>query len=220
MYTFVTRGVYPIWYGEHEELVEYGLARFKSNSMTIEEPLALVGIIRFFDSHDITIQGNILRRLQDNKGEAFEEFTLLAITNLLQGTRTLGDTFEFYGGNPTWAHCKGQVVAQAAPGEFRPFDIVTHAPTILSTGVAFCAKTPKDLKAWITGDHQAGWCVPGEDMGPDIMTWVQLEDGRRLLLIVQVKCHLSGNKSTVTAETSADAIQSLVPARFFASSVC
>jgi len=179
--------------------------------------LALVSLMRFFDARDITIEGRIRAHLQDDQGTAFEEFVLIAMTKLLQNGRALKDIFEFYGRDPDWARCKAQVVSQRVPNDFRPFDNITHEPTIPSAGVAFCAKTPEDVKEWITGNHQAGWCVPGPRMGPDIMTWLQLDDGRHLLLVVQVKCYLSGNRYTIPAEVTADAIRSLVPARFFSS---
>lgn len=54
-------------------------------------------------------------------------------------------------------------------------------------------------------------------MGPDLMTWLRLDDGKYLLLIIQAKCHFSGNKDTVTADVAAKAIRSLIPDNFFAS---
>jgi hypothetical protein len=220
MFSFVTRGEYPMWYYKHAQLVEYGLARFTDDKVTIEEPLALVSIMRFFDACDKTLEDNIERRLQDNKGTAFEEVILVAITKLLQNKRKLNDIFEFHGEDPAWASRTAQIVARTRSRDFHPFDLVTGQPVRPSTGVAFCAQNPEDVRQWVTGEREAGWCVPGELMGPDIMTWLQLDDGKLLLLAIQVKCYLSGNRDTVTAEVTKDAILSLVPARFFASVVC
>lgn len=206
-----------MWWYEHLQLIEYGLARFKGKRVTIEEPLALVSIMRFFGSRNTTLEGNIRARLQDNKGKAFEEAVLLAITTLLQNKRPLKDVFRFHGVVPSWARRTAQLVAQGPRGSFRAFDIAAHQPMTPSDGVAFCAENPEDLKQWIMGQHEAGWCVPGERMGPGIMTWLELDGGKHLLLMVQVKCHLSGNQDTLSAKVTADAV---LPARFFDSVVC
>jgi hypothetical protein len=220
VYTYVTRGEYPSWYYENLILIEFGLARFKGKQVTIEEPLALVSIMRFFKDHNTTIEHIVRARFQDDKGKAFEEAVLLAITTQLQNSRILKDVFKFHGVVPSWARRTAQVVVRDRQGSFRPFDVAAHQPLVPSDGVAFCARDPEDLKQWIKGEHQAGWCVPGPLMGPDLMTWIKLDNGRYLLLMIQVKCHFTGNRDTLRAEVTADAVKSLVPARFFASVVC
>ncbi|CAG8719929.1 11572_t:CDS:2, partial [Acaulospora colombiana] len=82
--------------------------------------------------------------------------------------------------------------------------------------VSLSAKGPQEVKKWIENGN-AGWCIPGESMGPDLMTWLHLSNGKYLLLVIQAKCHFSGNKDTITAEATADAIRSLIPDKFFAS---
>jgi len=209
-----------MWWYEHLQLIEYGVARFNGKRVTIEEPLALVSIMRFFSNRNTTIEDNIRARLQDNKGRAFEEVVLLAITMQLQNKRTLKEVFNFHGVVPSWARRTAQVVVQGPRRTFHAFDIAAHQPIIPSDGVAYCAEHPEDLKRWIMGEHQAGWCVPGERMGPYIMTWVELDSRKHLLLMIQVKCHLSGNHGTLSATATAGAVKSLVPARFFNSVVC
>jgi hypothetical protein len=56
-------------------------------------------------------------------------------------------------------------------------------------------------------------------MGPDLMTRVQLSNGRILTLFIQAKCRSEGNIDTVNTSVSAAAIQSLIPSRFFHSLV-
>lgn len=52
---YVSRGNYPIWYNDRQELVEYGIARFMGKGkVTVEEPMALVGIMRFFEEEGLT----------------------------------------------------------------------------------------------------------------------------------------------------------------------
>lgn len=64
-----------MWFLERESLVEYGLARFIGNEVTVEEPLALVSIVRYFESRHLTLSGNIRKRLQDDQGTAFEDLS-------------------------------------------------------------------------------------------------------------------------------------------------
>jgi len=94
------------------------------------------------------------------------------------------------------------------------FDIPNGNPVLPSAGIAYYAPDPQDVERWIKSMH-TGWCIPGKNMGPDLMAWILLNDGRLLLVIFQAKCHLSGNLHTLTADVTADAIRSLIPKRFF-----
>lgn len=208
-----------MWFLERESLVEYGLARFIGNEVTVEEPLALVSIVRYFESRHLTLSGNIRRRLQDDKGTAFEELVLLAVTKLLRDGQRLKDVFQFHHQTPSWARCTARIVTRTSSGDFEGFDIVDDKPLLPSHGVAFYAKGPDDVKRWLESG-QAGWCVPGTLMGPDLMAWLRLSNGKALLLVIQAKCYFTGNKDTVSAEVTAKAIQSLIPRNFFASLVC
>jgi hypothetical protein len=50
LYTYMTQGQYPMWYKDHKDLVECGIARFmKGGDVNIAEPMALVGILHFFE---------------------------------------------------------------------------------------------------------------------------------------------------------------------------
>jgi hypothetical protein len=192
-----------MWYDDYAEIVEYGPARFTGDGVMIDEPLGLIGAMHFFDHRKIILEGDIQASVQDDNGTMFQEAVLFAITKLLQNKRELKDSFEFQRRYPAWAHCSAQVVSQVHPGDFSSFDIAAGEPVTPLDGVAFCARDPEDVKQWITGRRNAGWCVPGEDMGPDMMTWLRLDNGQLLLLVVQVKRHLSGNRDTFTTESIA-----------------
>jgi len=207
-----------MWFSEREKLVEYGLARFIGDNVAVEEPLALVSIVRYFESRHLTLSGNIRKRLQDDKGTAFEELVLLAVTKLLRDGQRLKDVFKFHNQTPSWARCTAQIVTRTSSGDFEEFDIVDGRPLLPSRGVAFYAKGPDDVKRWLESG-QTGWCLPGTLMGPDLMAWLRLSNGKALLLVIQAKCHFTGNKDTLSAENTADAIQSLIPSTFFASLV-
>lgn len=214
----MTRGHYPICHPFKESLVEYGLARFiEKDKATVEEPLALISIVRYFERNHRTLSGNIWNRFKDDKGTAFEELTLLAITKLLQGGRPLGEVFEFHPSISPWAGRTAQVVARTSDG-FENFTIVNDQLFPPSRGIAFYAEGPKDVKQWLESG-EAGWCRPGPSMGPDLMVRLRLDDKEVILLVIQAKCYFSGNKETLTASVTAKAIRSLIPRNFFASMV-
>lgn len=201
-----------------EPLVEYGLARFVNKQAVIEEPLALVSIMRYLEKQGLTVGGNIWSRFQADKGTAFEELVLLAVTKLLQDGMRLNDVFQFHSSTPDWAYRTAQVVARNSGGSFERFDIISGQPWSPPHGIAFHAKRRKDVKQWLESG-QNGWCLPGTFMGPDLMVRLRLSDTKVVLLAIQAKCHFTGNKETVAANVTADAIQSLIPHNFFASQV-
>jgi hypothetical protein len=219
IYSYLTRGEYPMWQLKWETLVEYGLARFiQMDKAIVDEPLALISIVRYFERKDLTLSSNIRWVMQENKGKAFEDLLLLAITKLLRDERPLMECFQFHPPIPDWAFCTAQIVARGSSGGFEPFDTLDGKLSVASHGIAFSAKTPAQVKGWL--EHsQAGWCIPGHLMGPDLMVRLRLSNGKVLLLVIQAKCFFTGNQHTVSAETTAKAIRSLIPSQFFASLV-
>ena len=223
---WITRGEPLPWFFEHEALVEYGIARFvnEEHVVKIEEPLALVGILRYFDSISCTIGQNMRSHLQTNQGLWFEEAVLLTVTMLLDKPATtlldkpakLSEIFKFHGEIPEWADCSAQIVTPQPDAGPLPFSIA-H-PFDPSSIVAYSAKDPEDVTHWLK-NGQEGWCIPGNKMGPDLIARLKLDDGRKLVLLIQVKCHTAGNNETVSAKVTAKAIKSLVPSKFFASLV-
>ena len=206
-----------MWYAERQDIVEFGLARFidEGPDIIIEEPLALMSISRYFDKEGYTPDNFIRDRVQVDQGLAFEEAVLLACTRLFRGGARLDQVFRFHGETPPWAHQSASIVMRASDGTLKDFDIPNGEPVVPSNGIAFFANDPNDMKKWIQWMH-TGWCLPGPNMGPDLMAWLRLNDGRLLLLLLQAKCHLTGNLNTVTAE----AIRSLIPKEAFSNLVC
>ena len=224
IFSFFTQGDVSLWWVEQESLVEYGIAHFlqgpstggKERQVVVDEPLALLSVTRYFETHSYTLTGNVRQKLQSNKGAAFEEAVLLAMTRLLQGQNRLRDILEFNHETPPWANCTAKIVARNSSGEFEAFAI--EGSFNPRSTFAFSAKSPEDVASWLESGV-AGWCIPDIQMGPDLMARLQLDDGQLLLLIVQAKCYFSGNIDTLKAEVSAKAIESLIPERFYKSIV-
>jgi hypothetical protein len=187
--------------------------------ITVEEPMALVSIVRYFASQGVTLEQDIRARMNPAKGLAFEEAVLLSCTKIFRRGARLEDVFQFYGTKPEWASQVAHIVIPKHDKTLDVFDIVNLEPVIPSAGVAYFAEYPKDVQQWITS-MCAGWCLPGRYMGPDLMTWLKLADGRMLLLLIQAKCRLEGNIDSLAADVTAKAIRSLIPSHFYAKRVC
>ena len=128
------------------------------------------------------------------------------------------DVSSFEGGNVLdWAHQRGYVVSRKGQ-ELEVSDIVNGNPVIPSAGVAYYAENPNDVKDWITSKQNI-WCIPGRYMGPDLLAWLRLEDGKLLLLLIQAKCYLEGNIDTLVPRATSKAIQSLSTDKFYTASV-
>ena len=218
IFSFFTQGDVPLWWVEQEFLVEYGFARFLEGPLTggkkrqaaVDEPLVLISITGYFETHSYTLTGNVRRTLQNNKGAAFGEAVLLAMTRLLQKQNRLRDIFEFHDETSPWADRTAQIVARNSFGDFEDFSIAV--PIIPS--FAFSAKNVEDVASWLESGV-AGWCIAGIQTGPHLMARLQLDDGRFLLLVVQAKRYSQGSTDTV----SANAIESVTPEISFESLV-
>ena len=174
--------------------------------------------MHYFDSRNLTLFTWIQRELDSNPGAGFEATLVFVMTSLFQGISTLGSSFIFWE-KPLWADLPAQIVARSASGTFENFTV--HGFKAPLAGVVYYAETPADVQDWL--EHgQAPWCRPKSSMGPDLLTRVKLDDDKVLLLVVQAKCHLSGNPSgtTITADKTADAIRSVTPRQFFPREVC
>ena len=215
IYTWLLRGITPTWLAGQELLVEYGIARFvhagqeETDTTTIEEPLALMGITQYFASSGYSLESHVRKLSRDNQGTALEEAVILGMTRLLQNKRSLGSFLTFYKKSP-WGALTAQIVAPNSSGGYDDFRVDG-----LFSNPAFKAKRPEDVKNWLERRKEV-YCIPGNRMGPDLITRVRLSDGEVVLLFIQAKCHLSGNNET---SVSAGAIRSLVPGRFFSSLV-
>jgi len=219
IHEFLTRGEFPVWTSDKAPLVEYGIARFvgeppsnqESAELSVEEPLVLVGIMRHFERNGHPPEKRVRIYLQSNRGKAFEEAILLALTRMLQNQRDLENIFEFHDPVPPWAGSPAQIVTCNPSGEYEAFS--SDRLSAPSSSVAFSAKTPQDVTRWLERGG-AAWCIPCNAMGPDLMTRIQLRHGERLLLVVQAKSYTTG-KPNVPAKVTAHAIQSLIPKKYF-----
>ena len=81
--------------------------------------------------------------------------------------------------------------------ELEVSDIINGNPIQPSAGAIYHAKNLNNIKDWITSKWTT-WCIPGPYMGrmslgPDLLAWLRLDDGKLLLLLIQAKCYLEEN---------------------------
>ena len=210
-----TKGETPGWWKDHSALVEYGIARFvdENDQVKIEEPLVLVAISRFFESTHPIYQ-TVKTHLQHDPGKAFEAMVLLTMTQLFENPTKLSDVLAFHGDIPSWADLRARIVIRGPSGGYLPF---SYHPESM---VAHSGKDPEAVLCWLE-NSPAGWCCPGNMMGPDLMVRLRLEDGKILLVVIQVKCRSSGNRDgSLSAGVTTAAIESLIPSNFFSPLVC
>jgi hypothetical protein len=153
---------------EEDPLVENGLARLiwtRGNklSVRIEEPLALLGVLKHLESKQLALRSDIWRAFQSDEGTAFKDTLVFAMTKLFQKDSELGTIFNFWK-RPQWACSNAQILARSASGAFEKFgDGQLRAP---SMQIVFHANTPAEVRHWL--EHgEAPWCFPGE-------TWAQI----------------------------------------------
>src|SRR5687768_4285424 len=107
-----------MWYQDRQDLVEYGIARFMGDGqeVSVEDPMALVRIVRFLEAEGLTIDGDIRARMQSAQGSAFEEAVLLSCTRLFRTRPRLDEIFLFHGEVPDWAHQRACIVSRTGQG--------------------------------------------------------------------------------------------------------
>lgn len=89
--------------------------------------------------------------------------------------------------------------------ELEVLDILNENSVLPSAGVTYYAESLNNVKDWIFST----WCILGQYMGPDLLVWLRLDDGKLLLLLIQVKCYLKGNIGMLVLKDTSKAIQSL-----------
>jgi hypothetical protein len=203
-------------------LVEYGVAQLRGNfTGQIREPLALVSLVRWFQKQEgFRLENSIRMRLADpdSCGSAFEELIVLYITKQFRHPVRIDEVFKFHGTRPAWASHAAQLVRRIGENQFEPVDLDTQQPVTPGTGVAYYASTVEEVIQWIT-QSTTGWCLPGDLFGPDLLAWMLLSSGEVVLLMVQDKSYLSGNKDSVAAKTATAAVRSLTPGHWFKKAV-
>ena len=217
----------PIFGPVNAKAVEYGIARFREDDLKghIVEPLAFLSLVTWLENSlhmDINTMIRSPLAYSSLRGSAFEELIILHLFRSFCRPVPLDAIFEFHGTTPSWRAGLAQIVGRV-DGKYVPVRILSDDTWLNpKLAVVHYAENIKEVLDWleVSGSPSApAVLIPGNLSGPDIMAWVEI-NGRRVLLMGQMKSYLAGNVHSLDSETMVKAFQSLHPDHWFKSSVC
>ncbi|KAG8768995.1 hypothetical protein FRC15_004829, partial [Serendipita sp. 397] len=212
IYSYLIQGKQLPLYKRHRYLIEYGLARFtRTGQIGIQEPLALVSILQYFQNNDYSPSKYLRTHFQFSRGNAFESIVLFALTELFLRQQRLGDVFAFHDDSCELAGSEGSIVRRTSNGDFVPLGSIPSSPPIR---LVTMAGNIREVTSWIQ-NGTTGWCIPPNYMGPDLLTWIQLTSSRRVLMAIQARSYFSGNEEILSAGLMASAIDTINPKVFY-----
>jgi hypothetical protein len=217
VYRYMTLGEWPISSSTWKELVAHGIARYKGDDDgQIDEPLALKSLLSWLLKQQKSLERDIFADFDSDRGTAWERALVVCLTRLLKTPTRLDTIMQFK--YPTPLHN-----SKAPLGERRARLIVGYDgsdyntdigdPSMWSLDVVLSATTPDCVRHWLERGKEP-WCRPPKKMGPDLLCWLQLDDGSRILLAVQAKCRDDIGNMLPTTEL-ANGIRSLTPSSFW-----
>ena len=83
------------------------------------------------------------------------------MAKLFENLTKLSDVLVFHGDIPSWADLRARIVIRRPSGGYLPFSFNPESI------VAHSGKDPEAVVRWLE-DSPAGWCCPGNMMGPHI----------------------------------------------------
>ncbi|KAJ7750989.1 hypothetical protein DFH07DRAFT_745947 [Mycena maculata] len=221
--SLLRRDMTSIIENEDDSLVEAGFARYKSGDLKqkyISEPLILLASAHFIDNHAPyeTLWQYLKHHVGSNKGSrnnGFENYIAFLIANMFATLTPLEDVFDFPELQvPEWAKNKRArlVVLSKEVGSNEVFTSDFNWPgNAVASGQLGCSLDPVGTKEWLNHERKIPFCFPPNNMGPDIMFVLQLEDGLYIWVAMQLK-YLS---DPITMDELKNAARSTVPAKYW-----
>jgi hypothetical protein len=215
VYRYMTQGEWPISSSTWKELVAHGIARYGDDDGRIDEPLALKSVLSWLLKQQKSLQKDIWSHFDSDRGAAWERALVVCLTNLLKIPTRLGDIMEFK--YPTLHNSKIPLDERRARlivgHDGSDYNTDIGGPSMWSLDVVLKAKTPDSVRHWLEHGKEP-WCRPPNAMGPDLLCWLKLDDGSRILLAVQAKCRDDAGDMLPATEL-AGGIRSLTPSSYW-----
>ena len=220
------KGQSPTYGPVTERLVEYGIARlcveYGKHKGQIVEPLAFLSIMRWLQTQNyLNLQANLRLRLghESARGSALEEVGILYLLRALRGGVCFSSVFDFQC-TPSWANEMAHIVAHLDNVDV-DVDVIGEARKNLGLSVVQFAGNIDDIMDWIDKDTASAILVPSDQFGPDIMARCHSSPSNETVLLMgQFKSYTVGNKASLAAKTTAEALTSLHPNHWFTQAVC
>lgn len=241
---YIMRSTRPVPLGIHHQrlYVQYGLARFKnvggdggaesgtkngtvSTCVDLDEPLVLAAAHCWFNdkkrerSYEY-LANNIEAHLSATSSNGFENFIVYCIDVIfgMEG-RKLKDVFQFHGDVPSWGNFKAELVSLYETGTAIECAKVGHGCfTGPSATLGTNAITAHSTLEWLKHRSRTPFCFPDNNMGPDVLFVLKLQNGKLLWVALQVKLSTIGRLLDKNAVQ--DAIRSVTPKNFFLNRAC
>jgi len=221
------KGEKPTYGPVTDRLVEYGIAHLRVEREEykgqIDEPLAFLSIMRWLQDQDhVKIQANLRTRLGHDpaaRGGAFEEVGILYLLRGLRNRVCFTSIFDFQC-TPSWADEMTHITTRLDNDDV-DVDVLGEAPMNPGLSVVQSAKNIQEVIDWINNDTASAILIPGSQFGPDVMARCHSSPSNETVFLMgQSKSYTDGNKKTLAADTTADALKSLHPNHWFKRAVC
>jgi hypothetical protein len=179
-----------------EELVEFGIARFRQSEhmerIRIDEVIALLAFSRHFLERSQWNQEELLiepLRLQNPsiRGYALEHLAAYLLFQSFSSAARLSSVFHFIG-KYEFADSDAQLIAIRKDGHSFSATPFYATPRIRTTfRIGYNAETKEDFVSWLQDPRGFPLCFPSYYVGPDVVVLVGLPNGKRLAIFLSIK---------------------------------
>jgi hypothetical protein len=198
--------------------VEYGFARHRGSKPAIDEPLAILAAMAWFDLHPNFFMSNCLRRdmyKPSHRHNGFEAYLTFYLRQVFKYAEKLDMVFTFRVDLApiAWQHSEFELVTVVDAMCDKPQVSVVTPTSGPSSNLGVLAKLV-EVSQWITTnrDHFT-FCFPPEAFGPDLLFFLRhKESGRLLLVAIQAK-----NYEVVNRPILMKGIRTVAPSWFWKS---
>jgi hypothetical protein len=217
VYRYMTQGEWPISSSTWKELVARGIARYRGDDDgRIDEPLALKSLLSWLLRQKKSLEKDIWDHFDFDRGAAWERALVVCLTRLLKTPTRLDHIMQFK--YPTPLHNSKAPLNEREARLIVGYDGSDYntdigGPSMWSLDVVLKATTPESVRQWLECGKEP-WCRPPNAMGPDLLCWLKLDDGSRILLAVQAKCRADVG-DVLPATALANGIRSLTPSSYW-----
>ncbi|KAF8592415.1 hypothetical protein K439DRAFT_10272 [Ramaria rubella] len=191
-----------VLYASHEypkTWVELGFARFLHNSVSINENLAILSLARWLEEQrGFTLKDFLNDAMNDStnpqmRGYRFEDVVTFHLYSAFQDFVELKKAFNFICPVPEWASQRARLVTFTR-GEDREYQWAgvnsrrLEKPRLSTAPMAVGSSTNNEaVVSWLQDQKYIPIFLPTDLMGPDHVLLMELEDGRHVWIVIQVK---------------------------------
>jgi hypothetical protein len=198
---------------KREKAVEYGFARFcDEDNVQVDEPITLLAATEFFNTRTPWTTSHFLAedmgvKSSSARGVAFEQFSAYLIGTAFKSPRRLSDVFRFVKMSPLGKMHAELVAVRLEEGElnYTTVDISSRSgPTYI---MGHTSHSNQATLEWLRDPKGTVFHFPANTIGPDVILFLKLSDGRIIAVLVQCKqisAPTLGDKATKNALRATD----------------